>query len=68
MKISYFPDLKVYPVPLLFFLRASKILMRLSVFFFEGFRLQNVLIMLLFFTKNAYLLMAKITLDVYNCL
>ena len=34
--------------------------------FKSNFQLQNI-IMFLFFTKNAYLLRAKITLHVYNC-
>ena len=63
-----FTDIEVYPVPLHFFIKTSKIWMRLSVLFFEGFQFQNVLVLFLFFMKNVYLLTAKITLDVYNCL
>ena len=65
INISYFSDLEAYSVPLRF-IKPSKILIKQC--FFEGFQLQNVLIMFLFFTKNAYLLTAKITLDVYNYL
>ena len=63
-----FTDIEVYPEPLHFFIKTSKIWMRLSVLFCEGFQFQNVLVMFLFFMKNVYLLTAKITLDVYNCL
>ena len=43
---------------------------RNSVFFlfFQDWKLQNVVIMFLFFSKSAYLLPAKITLEVTNSL
>ena len=63
-----FTGTEVYPVPLHFFIRTSKILMRLYVLFFEDFQFQNGLTMILFFTKNVYLLTAKITLEIYNSL
>ena len=60
-----YSDIEVYPVPLHFFIRTSKIFDESECSFFEDFQFQNVL---LFFTKNGYLLTTKITLDVYNCL
>ena len=65
--IRYIADLQVYPVPLRFFKRTSKILMSLGVLLFS-FQLQNVLVMFFFFMKNAYLITAKITLAVNSCL
>ena len=53
-----FTGIKVYPVPL----------DEAECSYFEDFQFQNVLTMFLFSTKNAYLLTAKITLHVYNCL
>ena len=35
---------------------------------FEGLQPQNVLIMFVFSTRSDYLLMVKISLDVFNCL
>ena len=50
----------------LFFLRNSKILMRLGVLFLKVFSFK--MLCSYFFMKNAYLVTAKITLDVKNCL
>ena len=63
----HFTDLEVYLLPLLFFIKTTKILMKLSDFL-EEFQAKNLIIMSLFFTKNPYLLAVKITPDVYDCL
>ena len=65
--IWYIADLKVYPKPLGFFIRTSKILMRLGVLLLKVFSFKMFLLCS-FFMKNAYLITAKITLDVNNCL
>ena len=50
--------------PSRFFIKTSKVLMRLNVVFLEGLQAQNVLIMFLFSMKHSYLLTAKTTQDV----
>ena len=60
-------DLELYPVPLRFFIRNSKILMRLGVLL-QVFNFKMFLLCSYFFIKNAYLIMPKITLNVNNCL
>ena len=65
--IRYIADLKVFPVRLGFFIRTSKILMRLGVLLLKVFSFKMFLLCS-FFMKNAYLITAKITLDVNNCL
>ena len=49
-----------------FFTRASKILTRLNVLFFESFQPQNDLTMFLFFMKRSYQLTKKITPNNYE--
>ena len=64
--LGYYLYLGVHPMPLPFFIRTNKILMRLNVFFFifylfiylfifEGFRPQSVLTVFLFSMKHSYL-------------
>ena len=50
------------------FIRNSKILMRLWALFLKVFSFKMLKLCSYFFMKNAYLVTAKITLDVKNCL
>ena len=59
INIPYFTDLEVYPGPLRFFIRASKILMRLGVLFLMDFTMKMFLLCSYFSMKNAYLKPAK---------
>ena len=68
INIWYITDLEVYPGPLRFFIRNSKILMKLGVLFLKVFSFKMLWLCFCFFMKNAYLATAKITLDVNNCL
>ena len=68
INIWHFTDLEGYPVHLHFFIRNSNILNRLSVLFLKIFSFRMFLLCSYFSRKNVYLLTAKITFDVYNCL
>ena len=68
INIWYITDLEVYLVSLRFFLRNNNILMRLGVLFLKVFSFKMLSLCSYFFMKNAYLVTAKITLDVKNCL
>ena len=63
INVCYITGLEVCPVPLRFFIRNSKTLMRLGVLFLTVFSFK--MLCSYFFMKNAYT--AKITLDVKNC-
>ena len=54
INIWYITDLEVYPVPLHFFIRDSKILMRLGVLFLKVFSFKILLLCSYFFMKNTY--------------
>ena len=68
INIWYITDLEVYLVLLRFFIRNSNNLMRLGVLFLKVFSFKNLSLCSYFFIKNAYLVTAKITLDVSDCL
>ena len=68
INIWYITNPEVYPVPLRFFIRTSKILIKLGVLILKVFSLKMFLLCSHFFMKNVYLIMAKINLDVNNCL
>ena len=55
-------------MPLRFFIRTSKILMRLGVLFLKVFSFKMLLSCSYFFMKNACLITAKINLDINNYL
>ena len=63
----YFVYIGVNPEPPRFFIKTSKILIRLTVAF-QDLQPQNVLIMFLFSMKHSYLLTVKIASGVKNFL
>ena len=68
INIGYITDLEVYPGHLSFFIRTSKILMRLGVLYLKVFTFKMLLLCSYFFMKNICWKTAKITVDVNNCL
>ena len=66
INIGHFADLEVYPVPLYFFVRTSKNLMRFGILFLKIFSFKMFLPCSYFFTKNAYILTTIITFDINN--